>query len=40
VPLTSIGVIVAGGGVQCERRGAPFMPRRSGYDHFVVDGSV
>ena len=40
VPLTSIGVIVAGDGVQCERRGAPFMPRRSGYDHFVVDGSV
>jgi thiamine-monophosphate kinase len=38
VPLSSIGVIVAGSAVQCERRGAPFTPRRSGYDHFAVDG--
>lgn len=39
VPLSSIGVIVAGSGVKCERNGAPFVPRRSGYDHFAVDGS-
>jgi thiamine-monophosphate kinase len=39
VPLTSIGVMRAGSGVQCERHGAPFVPRRSGYDHFAVDGS-
>ena len=35
----SIGVIVAGSGVQCERNGAAFVPRRSGYDHFAVAGS-
>jgi thiamine-monophosphate kinase len=39
VPLTSIGVIVPGSGVQCERHGAPFVPRRSGYDHFAAEGS-
>jgi thiamine-monophosphate kinase len=39
VPLASIGVIVAGSGVQCERNGAAFVPRRSGYDHFAVAGS-
>jgi thiamine-monophosphate kinase len=39
VPLASIGVIIEGSGVQCQRNGAPFVPRRSGYDHFAVDGS-
>jgi thiamine-monophosphate kinase len=39
VPLTAIGVMVAGNGVQCERHGAPFVPRRTGYDHFAADGS-
>jgi thiamine-monophosphate kinase len=40
IPLASIGVIVAGSGVQCERNGSSFVPRRSGYDHFAVDGSL
>jgi thiamine-monophosphate kinase len=40
VPLTTIGVMVAGSGVQCERNGAPFVPKRAGYDHFAVDGSA
>ena len=39
VPLASIGVIIEGSGVQCQRDGAPFVPKRSGYDHFAVDGS-
>jgi len=39
VPLASIGVIIEGSGVQCQRNGAPFAPKRSGYDHFVVEGS-
>jgi thiamine-monophosphate kinase len=39
VPLASIGVIIEGSGVQCQRNGAPFVPRRSGYDHFAADGS-
>jgi thiamine-monophosphate kinase len=39
VPLASIGVIVAGSGVQCERGGQPFVPKRVGYDHFLVDAS-
>jgi thiamine-monophosphate kinase len=39
VPLASIGVIVAGSGVQCERRGKPFVPKRAGYDHFQVDSA-
>jgi thiamine-monophosphate kinase len=39
VPLASIGVIIEGSGVQCQRNGAPFVPRRSGYDHFAVDAS-
>lgn len=39
VPLASIGVIVAGSGVQCERGGKPFAPKRVGYDHFAVDPS-
>ena len=39
VPLTSIGVMVAGSGVQCERHGVRFVPGRSGYDHFALDGS-
>jgi len=39
VPLASIGVIIEGSGVQCQRNGAPFVPKRSGYDHFAVGGS-
>ncbi len=39
VPLNTIGVIVAGSGVQCERHGAAFVPRRAGYDHFAGNGS-
>jgi thiamine-monophosphate kinase len=39
VPLASIGVIIEGSGVQCQRNGAAFVPRRSGYDHFAADGS-
>jgi thiamine-monophosphate kinase len=39
VPLTNIGTITAGSGVHCERRGAPFVPRRTGYDHFAVGES-
>lgn len=35
LPLTNIGVITQGSGVQCLRRGAPFTPERSGYDHFA-----
>ena len=35
LPLTKIGVITAGSGVQCQRQGAPFTPRRTGYDHFA-----
>jgi thiamine-monophosphate kinase len=35
LPLTVIGAITAGGGVQCTRYGAAFTPRRSGYDHFA-----
>ena len=40
VPLTTIGVMVGGSGVQCERNGAPFVPKRVGYDHFAGDGST
>jgi hypothetical protein len=39
LPLTKIGVITAGSGVQCERHGAAFTPRRTGYDHFAVGES-
>lgn len=39
LPLTRIGVMTAGGGVQCERHGAPFTPRRTGYDHFALGES-
>jgi thiamine-monophosphate kinase len=39
LPLTKIGVITAGSGVQCERQGAPFTPRHTGYDHFAVGES-
>jgi thiamine-monophosphate kinase len=39
VQLTNIGTITAGSGVQCERHGAPFVPRRTGYDHFAVGES-
>jgi hypothetical protein len=35
LPLTKIGVITAGSGVQCQRHGVPFNPRRTGYDHFA-----
>jgi thiamine-monophosphate kinase len=33
-PCTQIGAIVAGDAVLCSRGGAPFEPRRRGYDHF------
>ena len=33
--LTQIGVITAGGGVQCIRRSQPFQLQRTGYDHFA-----
>ena len=36
LPLTVIGTITAGSGVQCKRQGAAFVPRRTGYDHFAV----
>lgn len=36
VPLTVIGAITDGSGVQCKRHGAAFQPRRSGYDHFAA----
>ena len=36
VPLTTIGIITAGSGVQCRRHGVAFTPRRTGYDHFAV----
>lgn len=36
LPLTTIGVITAGSGVECRRQGAAFTPRRTGYDHFAV----
>ena len=39
LPLTKIGVITAGSGVQCLRHGAEFTPRRTGYDHFAVGES-
>ena len=39
LPLTVIGTITAGSGVQCRRHGAAFTPRRSGYDHFAVGDS-
>jgi hypothetical protein len=39
LPLTNIGVITAGSGVQCVRHGAAFAPRRTGYDHFVAGQS-
>ena len=35
LPLTKIGVITAGSGVQCVRHGSAFTPRRTGYDHFA-----
>jgi thiamine-monophosphate kinase len=38
--LTRIGVMTAGQSVQCTRGGAPFTPRRTGYDHFAVSGQV
>jgi thiamine-monophosphate kinase len=37
--LTKIGVITAGRSVQCTRGGAPFAPRRTGYDHFSTPGT-
>lgn len=36
LPLTTIGVITTGSGVDCRRHGAAFTPRRTGYDHFAV----
>jgi thiamine-monophosphate kinase len=39
VPLTTIGIITSGSGVQCKRQGAAFKPRRTGYDHFAVGES-
>jgi len=39
LPLTKIGVITAGSGVQCVRHGRAFTPRRSGYDHFAAGES-
>jgi thiamine-monophosphate kinase len=39
-PLTRIGVMTAGQGVQCTRGGAPFAPRRTGYDHFAHSGQT
>jgi thiamine-monophosphate kinase len=39
VPLTTIGIITSGSGVQCKRQGAAFTPRRTGYDHFAVGES-
>lgn len=39
-PLTKIGVMTAGQGVQCTRGGAPFTPRRAGYDHFASSGQA
>jgi thiamine-monophosphate kinase len=39
-PLTRIGVMTAGQGVQCTRGGAPFTPRRTGYDHFAGSGQT
>jgi thiamine monophosphate kinase len=36
LPLTVIGSITTGSGVQCMRHGAAFTPRRSGYDHFAI----
>jgi len=39
VPLTTIGIVTAGSGVQCKRHGAAFEPRRTGYDHFAVGES-
>ena len=39
VPLTQIGVMTSGSSVLCERHGAVFAPRRSGYDHFAAGGS-
>jgi thiamine-monophosphate kinase len=38
--LTKIGVMTAGQSVQCIRAGAPFTPRRTGYDHFAESGQV
>jgi thiamine-monophosphate kinase len=39
LPLTKIGVITAGSGVQCVRHGSAFTPQRTGYDHFAVGDS-
>ena len=39
LPLTKIGVITAGSGVQCVRHGSAFTPRRTGYDHFAAGES-
>ena len=39
LPLTKIGVITAGSGVQCVRHGRAFTPRRTGYDHFAAGES-
>jgi thiamine-monophosphate kinase len=39
LPLTKIGVISAGSGVQCVRHGSAFTPRRTGYDHFAAGES-
>jgi thiamine-monophosphate kinase len=39
VPLTQIGVIVEGAGVQCLSEGKPYLPARAGYDHFAASRS-
>jgi thiamine-monophosphate kinase len=35
LPITAIGTLTAGAGVQCRRQGHPYLPPRLGYDHFA-----